>query len=260
LGTYAWWTHRSPQPATEIFRGVTYGCDRLDGAGGSGLMHWVRVDLTAPGVELRLTPLDADAVAQGWEYRTRYTSGFVSRNHLAVAINGTLFACSSRVPCPGTLARSSGTVVADHVVNHVDPNSYLLWFDDGLRPRFEIDKPPPRGALARARWAIGGGGPNLIRGRVNPGNTADAPLDGRTAIGIDAQRRLLVWGVFDNASTRRATQELRRLGATDGTLLDGGSSSEMAIGEGARGVRPGSLIGAWVPVATHFGVKAERLR
>ena len=29
---------------------------------GSGLMHWVRVDLTAPGIELYVTPLDPQAV------------------------------------------------------------------------------------------------------------------------------------------------------------------------------------------------------
>ena len=37
---------------TEIFQGITYGCIQLSRtAEGDGLIHWVRVDLTAPGIE-----------------------------------------------------------------------------------------------------------------------------------------------------------------------------------------------------------------
>ena len=42
-----------PHLDAEIFRGVTYGCGRLKaGQEGSGLVHWVRVDLAAPGIGL----------------------------------------------------------------------------------------------------------------------------------------------------------------------------------------------------------------
>jgi hypothetical protein len=48
-------------------------------------------------------------------------------------------------------------------------------------------------------------------------------------------------------------QTLADLGAKEGMLLDGGGSSSMAIGKGAKGVPPGIICGGWRPVATHFG-------
>src|SRR5262245_25232169 len=49
--------------ATEIFEGITYGCKRLESSEeGGGVVHWVRVDLTAPGIDLYVTPLDPSAV------------------------------------------------------------------------------------------------------------------------------------------------------------------------------------------------------
>src|SRR5262249_28233159 len=78
------------------FVGIAYGCKRLAATEeGSGLLHWVRVDLTAPGLELYVTPLDAAAVAQGWEDRLRRIGDVVDTEHLAVAINGALFLSNS---------------------------------------------------------------------------------------------------------------------------------------------------------------------
>src|SRR5437667_9470170 len=70
-----WFNHRGPVPQTQIFRGVTYTCERLnDPVGGEGLMHVVEVDLTAPGIELYVTPVNPEAMAKGWEYRVQYVS------------------------------------------------------------------------------------------------------------------------------------------------------------------------------------------
>jgi hypothetical protein len=54
-------------------------------------------------------------------------------------------------------------------------------------------------------------------------------------------------------------QTLTNLGARDGILLDGGDSSSMAIGTGARVVSPEKVYG-WRPVANQFGIRAEPLR
>ena len=108
-----------------------------------------------------------------------------------------------------------------------------------------------------AKWGIGGQGVWLWDGKVWPGS--DRSPDSRTAIAIDRPRKLLFLAVGDNISPRLMLQKLADLGAKDGMLLDGGRSSSMAIGKDARGVSAGIVYGGWQPVATHFGVRAQRL-
>jgi Phosphodiester glycosidase len=245
---------------TEIFAGITYGCKRLDATNeGSGLVHWVIVDLAAPGIELYVTPLDPTAVARGWQYRLRRIGDVVEKENLAVAINGTLFESNSWwLRMSGDLAKSGETVVADHVVSHISQHTYLLWFDDHLMPYLRRSKPPTAAETSQAKWGIGGQGIGLWDGKVWAGNSRTP--DSRTAVAIDRQRRLLFLAVGQNISPRLILQELADLGAKDGMLLDGGDSSSMAIGKGARGVSAGVLQGGWRPVATQFGVRAQRVR
>ena len=249
---------RGPQAPTEIFQGITYGREQLDETlEGRGHLDWIRINLTASGIQLYVTPLDLGALVRGWQYRLRRISNVVDAEHLAVAINGTLFTSSSFAGfrMVGDLANSVETVVADHVVSHVWEHTYLLWFDDQLTPHLDYWKPPKPADLARAKWGIGGQGVGLQAGRVRSGN--DRRLDARTAVGIDQQRKLLFLAVGENISPRLILQKLAGLGATDGMLLDGGSSSAMAIGQGAVGIAEGVLDGGWRPVATFFGVKAQ---
>jgi hypothetical protein len=98
----------------------------------------------------------------------------------------------------------------------------------------------------------------LRDGKVWPG--ADDTSDARTAVAIDQQLKLLFLAVAEDISPRRLLQKLADLGAKEGMLLDGGGSSSMAIGKHAEGIPPGVLYGGGRPVATHFGVRAQRLR
>ena len=263
LAATSWFlgNRRLPQAESLVFQGVTYGCERLaSDSFGRGLVHWVRVDLAAPGVELFVTPLNSDAVAEGWQYRLRTTKSVVQAEGLAVAVNGCLFTSNSwKIPFSGDLARSVETVVADHQVSHVWEHTYLLWFDDDLGPHLETSKPPSEELLKRACWAVGGQGVGLSHGVVRAGAESGGP-DARTAVGIDADRRLLILAVFENASPQRAMEKLAELGAKDGMLLDGGDSSSMVLGAHAQGVRPGVLMQGWrSAVATHLGVRARPL-
>jgi hypothetical protein len=254
------WACPGTQGPTEIFRGVTYGCERLNATEeGRGSVHWMRIDLTAPGVELYVTPLDATAVAQGWQFRLRRIKDVVDQEHLAVAINGTLFNSDSPwgLRMSGDLANSVETVVADGVVSHVWEHTYLLWFDDRLTPYLRPSKPPTAAELALAKWGIGGQGVWLRDGQVWPGS--DRNPDSRTAVAIDGARKLLYLAVGQEISPRLLLQELADLGAKDGMLLDGGGSSSMAVGEAAKGI-PAGRYGGWRPVATQFGVRALPLR
>jgi Phosphodiester glycosidase len=260
-GGFVWWDRSGPQVPTEIFNGITYGCERLEATGeGSGLLHWVRIDLTAPGIELYVTPLDASAIAQGWQYRLRQIKDIVDREHLAIAINATLFTSNSgwRPQMSGDLANGVETVVADHVVSHVWEHTYLLWFDDHLTPQLLPSKPPAAAELDKAKWGIGGQGVGLQDGKVWPGSSSSP--DARTAVAVDRERKLLFLAVGEYISPRLMLEKLADLGAKDGMLLDGGGSSAMALGKDAEGVPAGVLYGGWRPVATYFGIRATPLR
>jgi hypothetical protein len=246
--------------AVEIFHGIIYGCERLElGEEGSGVVHWVRVDLTAPGIELYVTPLDPTAVNQGWQYRLRRVLDVVYNEELAVAINGTLFTSNAgwRPRLSGDLARGNETVVANHVVSHMWEHTYLLWFDDRLTPQLKPSKPPTAAELALAKWGIGGQSVELRSGKVWPGSSRIP--NARTAVAIDAALKLLFLAVGTHISPHLMFQKLANLGAKDGMLLDGGDSSSMAFGRDVTGVSPGGVFGHWRPVATHFGVRARRI-
>lgn len=221
-------------------------------------MHFVQVDLSAPGIELFVTPLLPDAVGSGWEYRLNYVSRVTREEHLAVAINASLFTSQSLGPLqlPGDLARSVETLIADHVVNHLWEHTYLLAFDDALRPWFTFSKPPPGVDLRRARWAVGGQAVDLREGRVRGGNVVP---DARTAVALDQYGKHLYLAVAENASPRLLLARLAEQGAWTGMMLDGGHSSTLVLGTGANAPKSGVLLGGWRPVATVFGIRAKRV-
>ena len=257
LSSWGLWRYHGPAPAIEIFHGITYGCERLpDSAESSGLLHWIRADLNVPGVSLYTTPMDPDAQARGFEYKLQHTSTFVASNGLAVAVNGTLFnSASGMIRLPGDIAISNETVVSNHVVNHVDPNTFLIWCDDQNNINLQNSRPPNDETLAKAKWGIGGQQPILQPGAISQEFFAD----GRTALGIDPEKKL-VWVVcFDSASHHVAGMTLARLGAKFGVMLDGGTSVAMVIGSAAKNVRSGTVTGNWRPVATHLGIRADPL-
>ena len=241
----------------ELFSGVRYVSERVaDGREGGGLVHFVQIDLSAPGIELFVTPLDSYAVQSGWEYRLAYVSNVVREQDLALAVNASLFTSRSLGPLQlaGDMARSVETLVAEHVVNHLWEHTYLLAFDDKLVPWFTLSKPPRAADLARARWAVGGQAIDLREGRVRTGS---AMPDARTAVALDQGGRHLFLAVAENVSPRLLFAKLAERGAWTGMMLDGGYSSTLAVGPSARGLRSGTLVGGWRPVATVLGVRAR---
>jgi hypothetical protein len=247
--------------AAEIFEGITYGCKQLEPSEEArGVVHWVRINLRVPGITPYVTSKDPTAVSQGWQYRLRRVSDVVASEHLAVAINGTLFSSKSSrlLPMSGDLANAVNPVVADHIISHVWLDTYLLWFDDRLTPHLRPEK-VTEAELAMAKWGIGGEDFWLRDGKVWPGDYRSHIPDGRTAVAVDLPRKLLFLAIGTHISPTLMFQTLADLGARDGMLLDGGDSSSMAIGTDASVVSPGAVYG-WRPVATQFGVRAEPLR
>ena len=251
------WEQGHPHQPIKIFAGVTYGCERLAVTQeGGGLVHWVRVDLTAPGVELYVTPLDPAAVARGWQYRLRPIEDVVEREHLAVAVNGTYFATASGswLRFSGDLARSMQTLISDHVIAHGPWGASVLWFDAELAPHVLRSSSAAEPDLTRAKWAVGTHPLQLHNGQVLGGGNSTA--DARTAIGIDQTTKLLFLAVGERISQPRMLHILADLGAREGFLLDGGGSSAMGIGQGSTGIPATVLLGDGRPVATYIGVRA----
>jgi hypothetical protein len=254
-GGYGLWRYHGPAEPVEIYPGIVYSCVRLPETNeGGGLVHLVRADLNSPGVDLFVTPTDPTAAASGWPYRLQYVSTTVREQNLAAAVNGTLFNSDSGfIRRSGDLAKSTETVVADHVAKTVGVDTYLLWWDDDRIAHLETTKPPSPQVLAKARWGIGAQQPLLMNGVINP--WASREIDKRTMIAADPDRRLVWIAVFDRANYRFAAQTMIEQGAKLGVLVDGGTSCAMAIGQQAQGVRPGAITGNWRPVATAFGFR-----
>jgi hypothetical protein len=256
---YWWWTLPRPTPPTEIYRGVTYSCERIENADCRGLVHIVCVALSAPGIGLDVTPVDPDAVRHGYQYRLADLAGVLRRENLAVVVNGDLFAAEPGLYYrSGDLANGLRTIIADGEASHFDRDSYMLWFEPDLTPHIETVNPPSESVMRRARWGIGSAAVQLRNGHVQPVVTNHI-MDRRTAIGIDARRQLLWLVAFENASSFGAAEVLRQHGVQDGFLLDGGHSTTMVLGPNVGHVQSGSLIGGSRPVATWFGIKAASL-
>jgi hypothetical protein len=105
--------------AAEIFEGITYGCKQLESSEEArGVVHWVRINVTAPGIAPYVTSKDPTAVSQGWQYRLRRVGDVVASEHLAVALNGTLFSSKSSwwARNSGDLANAVNPAVADHII------------------------------------------------------------------------------------------------------------------------------------------------
>ena len=255
-----WWTRPRPTPPTTIFHGITYTCIETNDPECRGLVHIVKIDLAAPGIELYLTPVDPEAMARGWQYRLDSAASLLEREKLAVVINAAFFTSDSGiVQRSGDLANSVQTIVADGAVNQIDPDSYLLWFEPDLTPHLEFEKPPKTAILRQARWGIGGGAIPLWKGKLRE-TAASHVMDRRTAIGIDPDRKLLWLAVFENASSTGVARILSQHGAQDGFLLDGGHSTTMVVCAAADHVRTGEMLHGWRPVATFFGIRAEPLK
>jgi hypothetical protein len=254
----AWWSKPPVRPAGEIFRGVVYECREMNSADGSGKAHLIRIDLKEPGVELYLTPEDAGAKSSGNEYVTRWGPRVAREEGLALAINGVLFNASMKNVLPGSHVKAIETLIVDHKVNHEYGPQSLIWFDESLSPRLELGRPPSKEVMAKARWAIGS---QLViyRNRAVSQYAGNNP-DARTLVGIDEGQKLLYFGVFENASAIAATQMLADFGAREIVPMDGGSSTMLTFGPGAKGVSSGAAVYPLRSLPIFVGVRAKPLQ
>jgi hypothetical protein len=241
-----------PTPRTEIYRGIFYQTSR----GKSGVIHLLEIDLGRPGIELYLTPVNPEAIANGHEYRLDYVRNVARDGGLAIAVNGTLFKSDSYlIPMVGDFATSVDTIIAEYQMNHLHPRDYMLWFDSHLKPHVESTRPAPLAALRNARWAIGGRD-LAIRGSKPPKRWSRQQGQ-RAVVGVDPRQQKMWLGVFESTTQEEATDVLMRAGAEYVMMLDGGNSTSLYLGGRAHGVPGGLRFGGQRPVATVIGVKAD---
>lgn len=254
-GAAAWMGARlsfaPPIHRLEVYRGIHYQTSRDE----NGIVHLIEVDLSSPGIDLYLTPLNEDARVNGHQYRLDYVRNVARAEGLAVAVNGTMFSSDSYLmPMVGDFATSIDTIVADHQVSHLQARDFLLWFDDSFTPNLETKRPAPPEALKQAKWAVGT--QNLATRGVKRG-AGDGRRDKRCALGINPDARKMWIGVFESASREEVRQRLVNAGAQHVMLLDGGDSTSLYLGGRAYHVPHGLRFGGQRPVATVLGIRAD---
>jgi Phosphodiester glycosidase len=201
-----------------------------------------QVDLTNPRVHLRLCPGGPDPDGPGpWETTLMKVSDIAERNHLDVAVNGSLFnpkdtenIFGHKLPYfEGNWARANGLTVTDgrlwkeHPENIYFPSFVVMdngWLTIG---NYQL---PPKGT----RQMVSGCSHPLVGGRVVVG---DGPISPRTEAGFDAARKTLTLLVVDGRrpdysvgmSIKQAAQQLLQAGCSEGIDLDNGGSSTLMI-------------------------------
>lgn len=259
LGGYAYWTSRvAPHPTTEVFKGVHYTALDMEAEGyyGEGLAHIARVDLTTPGIELFTTPVDPRALKAGYQYRLRYTWQMAWQQNLAVVVNGTLFRTPTKAYWPYRYAHGHHTVISDGELSHLNPSSYLLWFEEDHTPHLTDTRPVPDDVLQRAQWGMGGLVRELRDGNVHA-RERDSKTNRYTMIAINQETMTFWMASFDATTRGTAARILADQGARDGIVLDGGGSTAFYMSRRAHNASGGLRLGGARPVATHIGVRAQ---
>ncbi|MHB1156554.1 MAG: phosphodiester glycosidase family protein [Phycisphaerales bacterium] len=265
---------RTVTPWTEIYQGVSYLSRRLpDDPEGRGMMYLIRVDLNVPGTDVWLRPSAPDQ-AQSLDgfYDLQYPWQFAKREHLAVTINGTYFSAVQRLNSVprmlrsmlfyGADARQAGPIVIDHHVAGDKGHGVFIWLDDDLTPHMRIHswrqnlKDLEIGKFAVTNWY-----PVVQDGRIGAGaeSAKTCQLHARTVFGIDTDKRLLYLACFERASYLLVARELVREGVPDAITFDGGGSSCLTLGDQARHIRPGTVLGGLRPVGSVLGIRANPL-
>ncbi len=276
--------------ACALAPGISYRQLRLT-APRPAVVHLAEIDLSTPGLVVRVTPADRSG---GMEYRAQATSRYLVASGAVLAVNASYFlpfvggspAGQDFVPQPGQAADASGAVLAggetvspaDAVDARVDSMACLApgraWLVDGQAcPEGATDGVAAGPRLLRA-------GQPVPRPQLGPdgrfhGATALPPgVEGRpgragprTALGISRDGQRLWLAVVDGRQpgwSEGATHDelavlLRAAGAHEAMSLDGGGSATM-VARGPAGPvllsRPihTGVPGRERPVANHLGV------
>jgi hypothetical protein len=267
---WVWYAHR-PRPSpltTELAPGVTYVREaRTDPR--PVVLHRVEIDLTTPGLEFVVTPVQPTGA---YDLPARRTSQFAREFAADVAINANYFfpfraeSPFDYYPHPGDPVNVTGSAVSNGGWYSTPEPGYTL---------FAIT-PDNRAALGPDRvfvWNGVSGRPLLLKDGQPPADLADDEPNPRTAVGVDRTGTRMTWLVIDGRQPRYSegvtihelAALLRDFGAWDAIGLDGGGSTTLAARSPDGDVKVLNCPihgrhppGVERPVANHLGVRVRR--
>ena len=275
-------------PWKPIFKGIDHatGTNTPGGGGFSNLqvVHFLRVDLTDPDIELFASPRLTNYVSGGTEVGAYTTTNFLRTFQLQIAVNANQFyqPGSSSHPAyelpEGTPMNVDGLLVSRGVgvsaQEYADGSSALLFSSNNVPTFIPTNWPPV--STAGVYTAVSGMYAVLVKG-VNVGsnyiNSSVDPhqVEPRTAMGLSQDRRFLYILTIDGRQSGYSAGALDwetaawllRVGSWDGVNLDGGGSTCLVMMDSTG--RPVELnhssaipaIGQERTVGCHFGIYAK---
>ncbi len=272
-------------PWTPLFQGVDQaaGTNTPDGTGFPNLSvaHFVRVDLSDPGIHTFATPPCPDFIPDVQETSGMTVSTFVATYGVQVAINANFFDLLDPFAPAGTPMLSYGLHVSQGrlVVAQESPDfTSSLAFSTNNRPTL-IPTNWPAQPVPEGTWtAVTGSYPLLLgganQGFVYLGNPAHLhQINPRSALGLSADHRYLYLlavdgrqpGYSDGTYDWETAAWLQVAGAWDAINLDGGGSTALVMqdtnGAPVELNQSSSVAqyGLERTVASHFGIYAAPL-
>ena len=249
-----------PEVREALFEGVVYERENRQ-APRPMVLHWLSVDLSAPGVRFLATPGNPEAAMP---FVGKKTTVFLKEQGCQIAINGDFFMpwYSSTIwdyyPKPGDPVATHGAAASEGVIYNRNDGHLLkttLWISQENKVQVSIEPP-------KSIWNAWGGHLLLLDGREE--NTELSP---RVAVGLVGTKLLLLVidgrqsGYSEGATAKELADLLVERGVSVAIQLDGGGSATM-VAQG-RGIL-NSPIDCRIPgrerhVANHLGIFAKKL-
>jgi len=250
---------------TEIFDGVFLTVEDYPRGGPvRGRVMIAEIHWDTPGIELAhrdfsypIIPSDRKAP----HFRTIPADLALSREKASLLMNTTLFGPNSLPSLiPGYGVRSLETIVIDGFPSHIHEHSYLLYWDSHDNVHMLRQKPPGIEDIEKAVLGIGLGGVQIAEARAayNAIGSLEESM-ARTFIGVDPFRKILWLMAFEKSTGRFMIDRAVEEGVVYGGQLDGGSSTNLLIGSGAKDILPHTGIRSWRPIAPYLIIRANPL-
>ncbi|MCB1122942.1 MAG: hypothetical protein KJT03_15410 [Verrucomicrobiae bacterium] len=248
-----------PFDRSEVYRGVFYESGIwTDSATGSGKYILAEIHLDEPGVSFFIRPFRPQAT--GKRHYTLMPVDLLRRETDAeVMMNGTLYSPHEWYQSfPGMSVNSLETLVVAGRVSHIDPKTYLLWFDESMNVHLETRSRPTPEALEQAYWGIGMQAFLVNNGELNWGSFLNNDTQTRrTLIGVDPEARILWLMAFENISPAGLGIFAIDKGVKLGGQLDAEEATTLVLGENPRGVPSYTGLRGMRPLACVIGIQAQ---